>query len=225
MDSFIILYIMVGLVFLLGGEMFVALWAIFRLTKKMTEMKKQEIHLKENLAEKENKILRQAQDKAGNIIEDAIVTASKMEKGAKINQEELEKILREKLEEVADRVMQSYQTQLEKAKEKDIEMFNRVSKGIEDDLNLHTENLKNILAKQTVESQEIVTQKLDSAYETMLVEVEEYRSERLAKVDEQIYQILQNVTEKVLGKTLSLDKHQDLIIQALEKAKKENIFK
>jgi len=216
---------MVGLVFLLGGEMFVALWAIFRLTKKMTEMKKQEIHLKENLAEKENKILRQAQDKAGNIIEDAIVTASKMEKGAKINQEELEKILREKLEEVADRVMQSYQTQLEKAKEKDIEMFNRVSKGIEDDLNLHTENLKNILAKQTVESQEIVTQKLDSAYETMLVEVEEYRSERLAKVDEQIYQILQNVTEKVLGKTLSLDKHQDLIIQALEKAKKENIFK
>lgn len=213
-DSIVIFYLMVGLVFLLGGEMFVALFAIMRLTKKMGEMKKQEIRLKENMAEKEDEILRQAQDKAGKILS-----------SAKINQEELEKILREKLDEVADRVMASYQTQLEKAKEKDIEMFNKISKGIKEDLGHHMENLKIILAKQTVESQEIVSRKLDSAYETMLAEVGKYRTEQLIKVDEQIYQILQNVAEKVLGTTLSLDEHQDLIIQALERAKRENIFK
>jgi hypothetical protein len=225
MDSLTIFYLMVALVFLMGGEMLVALWTIWRLAKKISEIKKQEIHQKETLIKKEEEILEQSREKARRIIEEAMISASRIEKNAKINQEELEKIIRGRLEEVADRVMQSYQNQLEKAKNKDIEIYNNISKGIEKDLSKHTESLKNILAKQTIDSQQIVNQKLEKAYQSMIGEVEQYRQIRLSKVEEQMLEIIRKVSEDVLGKAISLVDHQQLIINSLEKAKKENIFK
>ena len=55
-------------------------------------------------------------------------------------------------------------------------------------------------------------------------EIEKYKAERLKEIDQKIYQTIESVIEKVAGKTISLSVHQDLIIEALKKAKVENLF-
>ena len=44
------------------------------------------------------------------------------------------------------------------------------------------------------------------------------------KVNDDIHKILLNISKTVLGKSLDAKDHEDLIIEALDKAKKENII-
>jgi hypothetical protein len=55
-------------------------------------------------------------------------------------------------------------------------------------------------------------------------ELEVYKAERLKKVDEKIFEILKDASTKAIGKSLSLEDHEDVVIKALEDAKRENVL-
>ena len=55
-------------------------------------------------------------------------------------------------------------------------------------------------------------------------ESEEYRKNKLGKIDEEIRQIVLSAAREVIGRAISLSEHEDLVNKALEKAKKEHIF-
>ena len=55
-------------------------------------------------------------------------------------------------------------------------------------------------------------------------EVAEYKASRFQRVDDAIFRIVMFVSREVLGKTLSPEDHQELIIRALEDAKREGFF-
>jgi hypothetical protein len=59
---------------------------------------------------------------------------------------------------------------------------------------------------------------------TIQKELEEYKNERLKKADKQINSIIQEVAEEVLNKAIPLEDHQKLIIESLEKSRKEGLF-
>lgn len=56
-------------------------------------------------------------------------------------------------------------------------------------------------------------------------DLEEYKKQKYQKVDEDIYKILYRVSEMVLNQGISYDKHKELVIEALETAKKEQVFR
>lgn len=83
--------------------------------------------------------------------------------------------------------------------------------------------------KKEVEEQ-IVT--LESAAEKVLAaefdearrEIEKYRISKVTQIDIKAKEVLTDVTKKVLGKSIDLRAHEDLVIQALEDAKRQNLF-
>ena len=52
-------------------------------------------------------------------------------------------------------------------------------------------------------------------------EIDNYKKERFEEIDRKIYQMLGEVAKKTLGKAIDLSTHEKLVIEALEKAKKE----
>lgn len=52
-------------------------------------------------------------------------------------------------------------------------------------------------------------------------EIENYKKERLKEIDQKIYQMLGEVAKKTIGKAIDLSEHEKLVMEALEKAKKE----
>ena len=52
-------------------------------------------------------------------------------------------------------------------------------------------------------------------------EIDNYKKERFKEIDRKIYQMLGEVAKKTLGKAIDLSTHEKLVIEALEKAKKE----
>lgn len=54
--------------------------------------------------------------------------------------------------------------------------------------------------------------------------LENYKKERLKEIDEKIFQIISEVAIKTLGKAIDFSSHEELVIRALEKAKREKFF-
>lgn len=54
--------------------------------------------------------------------------------------------------------------------------------------------------------------------------VEAYKKTQLKKMDEKIASLVNQMSQKVLGRSLSLPEHETLIFEALEKAKKESLL-
>jgi len=54
--------------------------------------------------------------------------------------------------------------------------------------------------------------------------IEDYKKEKLKEIDQKIYQIIEDVAKKTIGKAIDLSTHEELVIQSLEKAKKEKIL-
>lgn len=54
--------------------------------------------------------------------------------------------------------------------------------------------------------------------------IEDYKKEKLKEVDQKIYQLIGEVAKKTIGKAIDISDHEQLVMEALEKAKKEKIF-
>jgi hypothetical protein len=69
-----------------------------------------------------------------------------------------------------------------------------------------------------------IDQNLQQKFSLADKEVSDYRQAKLKEVDQRIYQILSEVASKTLGKALDLAAHEQLVLDALEKAMKEKLF-
>lgn len=55
-------------------------------------------------------------------------------------------------------------------------------------------------------------------------DADDYRQNKLKKVDEQIREIVQSAAREVIGRAISLSEHEDLVVKALERAKRDRVF-
>lgn len=121
--------------------------------------------------------------------------------------------------------MKLYIQVLHDLKSKNIEVFQNVSKDIEVNTMDEIKSFKKSMGDLTFESENLVKKKIDSDYSALKKEMQIYKEEKLQKIDQDIYEILERISKLVLGKVISLSMHEDLIRKSLEIAKKEAIFK
>lgn len=55
-------------------------------------------------------------------------------------------------------------------------------------------------------------------------EIEQYKNLQMMRVDEEVPKIIEAVSKEVFGKAISLEAHQDLVLEALKRAKMDGIF-
>jgi hypothetical protein len=164
-----------------------------------------------------HKIVDDALAKERKIIEDATTEADEIIAGTQYatqaSKESVDQALRKMVTDVEKEAVETdqdfvktYQVSLKQAANQSLNDFTHIIKALENDLQ-----------KQTKEFRETMLPRMEK-------ELEEYKQMRLKEVDKTITIILQKVSQEILNKSISLDDHQNLLIQALEKAKKEGAF-
>lgn len=195
-------------------------------------LQKEEDHLKSQIHKKGNALLEEARSTSNQIITDAnlkaqtiISSAHAFNNDSKIAlDKKLEDVVKnqaESLEKASAELTKKYQKSFEELKEENINMLKKTSKDIEQSALNEVFDFKEILEKETLTAQKIIEQKIEDQYAKVQNEIQTYKTEKLVKIDELIYKIIQQVCEKVIGKTLSIRDHQDLVIEALSEAKQE----
>lgn len=65
---------------------------------------------------------------------------------------------------------------------------------------------------------------LSEKNEEMKRKIEEHKRQRIEELDKEIFRIIGDVAKNTIGRTIDLSTHEELVIEALKKAKKEQIF-
>lgn len=100
----------------------------------------------------------------------------------------------------------NYKKYLGQITDKSLVDFQSITKKFEDDMQKQSEEFRKSILPQIQK------------------ELEDYKQKRFEEADVTIGKIIQNVTEKVLNKSISLEDHKKLIIAALDKAKNDGLF-
>jgi hypothetical protein len=104
--------------------------------------------------------------------------------------------------------------------DKIIQMQNAINQEVTKTLQTFSQSL----LTKTTNAEEMVSEKTNELMEAANSEIEKYKKERLEKIDEEIIQMVQKISNEILGLTIPPELHRELIIKALEKSKAEGVF-
>jgi len=198
--------------------------------------KKLNHELQSQLSQKPVKLLEKAHEQAQDIINQANKHASEILASSKNYEDTSNQELKTKLADLeaqqasvfakaSEDMKMAYQNMMTQIQEEDINTLKTMTKDIESDVQADFKEFRDILEKETINSEKIVKEKIDEEYLAIEKDLETYKKQKYAKLDEDIYKILYRVSEMVLSEGISYDKHKELVLEALDTAKKEQVFK
>ncbi|TSC75986.1 MAG: Uncharacterized protein G01um101430_156 [Parcubacteria group bacterium Gr01-1014_30] len=75
--------------------------------------------------------------------------------------------------------------------------------------------------KTSAQTLQSTREAINKKVEEVQGEIEDYKKKEIGEIDQKIYQILSKVAKKTIGKAIDLSDHEKLVMEALEKAKRE----
>jgi F0F1-type ATP synthase membrane subunit b/b' len=206
-----------------------------RTSEKLHEIEKTNTDIQNQLSQQPAKLLEQAHEKAQEIISIANKQATEIIASSKVYENNSNQALKDKLAaleqqqesvfvKASEDMKVAYQNMMTQIQEKDINTLKNMTKEVETDVLADFKEFRDVMEKETINSEKIAKEKIDEEYLAMEKDLQEYKIQKYQKVDEDIYKILYRVSEMVLNQGISYDKHKELVIEALETAKKEQVF-
>jgi hypothetical protein len=170
------------------------------------------------------KIIDDANNQALDIISKATLLANTSSENFKENLSHTSSAQIKEFEKATSDFSTLYFQVLQDLKTKNIEVFQNVSKDIEANTTEEIKSFRESMQKLTTSSEDEIRKKIAADYGTLKIEMENYRKEKMQKIDGEIYKLLEGISKLVLGKAINLSDHEDLIEKSIEKAKKEGVF-
>jgi flagellar biosynthesis/type III secretory pathway protein FliH len=193
--------------FLFVGAYMMKLYAREKDIEKREKKTDTEYHqVVDDALSKERKILEDATIEASQIINETefVSQASKDSIDAALAQ--MKKDIQNETTAAAHNFRSSYQQELKKLTDQSLNDFQTISKELQEGLH-----------KQVTEFHNNMLPSLEK-------ELDEYKQSRIKQTEQSIKGIVQKVSQQVLNKSISTDDHQKLLLESLDKAKREGIF-
>lgn len=129
--------------------------------------------------------------------------------------------LKNDFQKTSEEIIKNYQGQFENGNQEIQKVISELSRQATEEAKKASGALSKELAQKFSEIFQSTEKTLNNKVAETEKEIEGYKKERFEEIDRKIYQLLGEVAKKTIGKTIDLSDHEKLVIEALEKAKKE----
>lgn len=154
--------------------------------------------------------------------QDIISRAGQQATAAMINTENLTgqsiNILTNHLKDSMTDLLKNIEAQFAKEKEESLQSLKELSRQ-------QIEKFSQELIKATVEAKQAVDSQGKLQFNKIQKELDLYKKQKMEKVDAEIKTLVNKIAAEVLNKSISLKDHEKLILQSLEQAGKEGLFR
>lgn len=208
------LYFFTTAVIVLGVLVLALLTYYIRLTTVLRETLARYADAELSLQKKENKVLVHAHKTAHTIVEQAEEQATETARDFSQKEAALLASSAQTLETMQQEI-------LTETKETYQKLFTHIAKQFEQQAAEEVKIFRNSLQQETLQTEKAVADKIEEVYTVMLKDIDAKKQEKLANLEKDIQQIIQKTCHDVIGKSLSLSQQQELVVEALEKAKQE----
>ena len=192
------------------GFIWYYLWDMRGKEKQVDEIRKKTDdnyhHVVDEALAKERKILDDATSEASQIITKTEFLTEQSTTNLKDTLQQMENALEKDAGNTTHEFTKTYSTSLQKLAAESLKEFQTITKNMEIDLQNQTKNYR------------------DSMLPKLQKELEEYKTMRMQQAERTITHVIQEVSQEILNKSLSIDDHERLLMESLEKAKKEGAF-
>jgi F0F1-type ATP synthase membrane subunit b/b' len=195
-------------------------WFLWSLSKERTKVEEslKELEKKEgvvddnykqvidNALSKEKKIIEDATNKAGGILAGAQQISDTSRKTVEAALQQLASQLQQQAQTAAEQNLNNYKNYLNQLSEKSLNNFQVTTRSFEQDMEKQMKSFREALLP------------------ALQKEIDAYKLQKINDADKKVNIIIRNVSQKLLNKTITPEDHQKLIIDALDKARKERVF-
>lgn len=217
---YIIIFISTALGLLLIGVIILYL----RLVKKYVSLKENETKLRLDLEKEKEEKLKEVSMKSQKILEEAYAKAQEIVSLSQVFNDEQKRKLAEALSKVSNEELREYQTVLTEAGKVSIAMLKNLSTDLSSKFTPEIENIKTLVQEEIEKGTKGTREAITNAYASLDKEINDYKKLIFSQIDKIALDLIREISLKVLGKTLSKKEHEELVIKALNEAKKENIL-
>lgn len=224
MLTYIIVLALAFCCLILFGLLFLYSFYIGKFSERDSEVYKKAQQIIEDSHKKAKVILDEASEKAGQILASADHSKVDLDN-------ELRSTIRETagkgvkmLEDQSASVSQQYQQTFDEVKEQFIKQVKETLGKVQEAGELGLNEFRAALKDQQLTSQYYIEKRLNQEFDQAQKEVARYKEEQMRRVEGSVDRIILRLSEEVLGKAISLEDHEKLIIDALSKAKEEGLF-
>jgi len=131
-----------------------------------------------------------------------------------------------KISEVLDQSSQlslkSYQEALKNIQDEMGKVLLSVPNNINNSIVSAIQSFSFSLQNQFTNAQKKMLEDFTNLYKSSEADIENYKRERLKVLDSLILKVIEEVSLRVLGKEISVEEHEKLVLKALEEAKRKN---
>ncbi|HVZ67679.1 MAG TPA: hypothetical protein VG917_05480 [Patescibacteria group bacterium] len=223
------------LVGLLGASIVLLVYFIIIALVNSSRLKKSEMtsdELRNEAKDIQNKIFLKAQEDYAEIIsaadqkaEEIVKQTSKITSDSNTAFEKtIETLLKNQYDELnkkASEIEKGYEKEMQEANENNIKVFSNITKEVLDYTNSQFAEYKKTLEAMTIDARKLAETKANEEFKKMEADIEAYKKERIEKIDNNIFNLLLSVSKIAIGKSLTVNDQKNLILEALEQAKKE----
>ncbi len=117
-----------------------------------------------------------------------------------------------------------YKSLLNTIRQEHLKKTQEITAAVDQIANKEFADFSEVLKRETVQSEDLVLKKADEAFVKAQVDIENYRQQKFQEINNAVNKVVLEVSEEVIGKTLSLTEHQKLITESLDSAVKEGLL-
>lgn len=209
MTNQLLAYSIISLVFttmLLGFVLGIVVISYRKILERLHQLQQKELEVKEKMHSEAQKILDDAYQKAAKIFADADLLKS--EQG---------KVLERQIKAFNEQQDKTYQNIVNDIKKQTVDIIEQVA----------TESKEVIIAdfkNMTSAFQNQISAQYQKDYAAVQAEINDYKEKLKEDLKTRSVQILQEVAKRVFGKVIPIEDHEELIVKALEEAKKQHVI-
>lgn len=232
----IIFFDLTGVLFILSISLLFLVVHYSKIFRELHSQISQQKQVQTKIDNEYSSIIKQAQQQAEQIIEEAGQKAAEIIRKADIVIVDSQSIIKNEIENTASHqttlfkqeltsLLHTYIQEMEDVKKQNLHACKNIISSIEKNASETVSDYQILLQKETLISQKIAEEKINSAMARAEQDIEAYKKERTEKIDQGVLELIQDVAKKILGNSFSEEDHQTLVLQALRDAKDAGLLK
>ncbi len=209
---------------ILFGLLFLYSFYIGKFSERDSEIYKKAQTVIEDAHKKAKEILDEASEKSKQIIASADHSKIDLDNELKGSIRETAGKGIKLLEDQSQNVSKAYQETFEEVKVQFIKQVKDTLGKVQEAGETGLQEFRVALKDQQLTSQYYIEKRLNQEFDQAQKEVARYKDEQMRRVEDSVDRIILRLSEEVLGKAISLEDHEKLILESLSKAKEEGLF-
>ena len=180
------------------------------------------LNVLEDAKEKSLEILGTSNDRARKILDSVDYINVETKKELDLELKKLSERQVSTFENLSSDLINVYKNSLEDQHKVGLAQIEKTSEFVQEELKNQITDLKDSLQKETAQSEEQVRAMISSDYEHTKSEIEKYKNEKFAEINLKVYELIPQITKEILGRTLTIDDHQSVVLKILDDAKRDS---